>query len=185
MKKALTDYSGEFLPDLDLRDFSHETLAQLLAAYAKLHMGMDGFWYMSVMERHGNEEALACDMRVWDMMIKYEVKKLTQTLNIRGNDPIALMKIMQVSPPFQHMKFTADVENKNSIVMTVTYCLTLDALEREGKGRQQTTCGKVEPKLMQLYASSINPKMRAESLTPLPRQKKCDICCKWLIRVVS
>jgi hypothetical protein len=185
LKKALTDYSGGFLPDLDLQDFSHETLVQLLAAYAKLHMGMDGFWYMSVMERHGNEEALACDMRVWDMMIKYEVKKLTETLNIRGNDPIALMKVMQVSPSFQHMKFKADIENKNSIVMTVTYCLTLDALEKEGKGRQQTTCAIVEPKLMQLYASLFNPKMSAENLTPLPRQKRSDICCKWLFKVES
>ena len=183
--KELTDYSGEFLPDLDLQDFSRQTLAQLLAAYAKLHMGMDGFWYMNVMERHGNEEALACDMRVWDMMIKYEVKKLTQTLNIRGNDPIALMKIMQVSPSFQHMKFKADIENKNNIVMTVTYCLTLDALEKEGKGRQQTTCAIVEPKLMQLYASLFNPKMRTESLTPLPRQNRDDVCCKWLIKVES
>jgi hypothetical protein len=185
LKKALTDYSGEFLPDLDLKDFSHETLVQLLAAYAKLHMGMDGFWYMSVMERHGNEEALACDMRAWDMMIRYEVKKLTETLNIRGNDPIALMKMMQVSPLFQHMKFTADIENKNKVVMTVTYCLTLDALEKEGKGRQQTTCGIVEPKLMQLYASLFNPKMCAKNLTPLPRQNKDFVCCKWLFEVES
>jgi hypothetical protein len=183
--RALTDYSGEFLPDLDLKDFSHETLVQLLAAYAKLHLGMDGSWYMSVMERHGNEEALICDMRAWDMMIKYEVKKLTETLNIRGNDPIALIKLMQVSPSFQHMKFAAAIENKNKVVMTVTYCLTLDALEKEGKGRQHTTCTIVEPKLMQLYATSFNPKMSAENLTPLPRQKKSDICCKWLFKVES
>ena len=183
--KELTDYNGKFLPNLDLQDFSRETLVQLLSTYAKLHMGMDGFWYMSVMERHGKEEALACDMRVWDMMVKYEVKKLTETLKIQGNDPIALMKIMQVSPSFQHMKFTADIGNKNNIVMTVTYCLTLDALEKECRGRQQTTCAIVEPKLMQLYASLLNPKMRAESLTPLPRQNRDDICCRWLIKVES
>ena len=119
------------------------------------------------------------------MMIKYEMKKLTEALNIRGNDPIAFVKTMQVSPWFQHMKCTTDTEDKNSIVMTVTYCPTLDALEKEGKGRQQTTCGIVEPKLMQLYASLFNPKMRAESLTPLPRQNKEDVCCRWLIKLES
>jgi hypothetical protein len=183
--KELADYSGEFLPDLDFRDFSRETLAKLLTAYAKLYIGMDGFWYMSIMERHGNEEALACDMQAWEMMVKYEMKKLTETLNIRGNDPIAFVKTMQVSPWFQHMKCTTDIENRNSVVMTVTYCPTLDALEKEGKGRQQTTCAVVEPKMMQFYASLFNPKMRAESMTSLPRQKKDDVCCQWLIRLES
>jgi len=180
--RELADYSGEFLPDLSFQDFSREILLKLLTAYAKLYMGMDGFWYKSVMERHGNEEALACDMRAWDMMIKYEMKKLTETLNIRGNDPIAFMKILQVSPWFQHMKFKVDIEN-NNIVMTVTYCPTLDTLEKEGKGRQQTTCAIVEPKLMKLYALLFNPKMRAESLTPLPRQNREDVCCRWLIKL--
>ena len=95
------------------------------------------------------------------------MKKLTETLNIRGNDPIAFVKTMQVSPWFQHMKCTTEIENKNSIVMTVTHCLTLDALEKEGRGRQHTTCAIVEPKLIQLYASLFNPKMRAKNLTPL------------------
>lgn len=183
--KELTDYSSEFLPDLDFRNFSRETLVKLLTAYAKLYMGMDGFWYMSVMERHGNEEALACDMRAWNMMIKYEMKKLTETLNIRGNDPIAFVKTMQVSPWFQHMKSTVDIENENRVVMTVTYCPTLDALEKEGKGRQQTTCAIVEPKLMQLYANLFNPKMCAESISSLPRQNRDDVCCKWLIKLES
>jgi hypothetical protein len=75
------------------------------------------------------------------------------------------------------------MENKNSIVMTVTYCPTLDVLEKEGKGRQKTTCAIVEPEIMQHYASLFNPKMRAECLTPLPRQNRDDICCRWLIKL--
>jgi hypothetical protein len=181
--KELADYSGEFLSDLAMQDFSREALVKLLTTYAKLYMGMDGFWYMSVMERHGNEEALACDMRAWDRMIRYEMKKLTETLNIRGNDPIAFVKILQVSPWFRHMKFTADIENDTIAVMTVTYCPTLDALEKEGKGRQHATCAIVEPKLMQLYASLFNPNMRAQSLTPLPRQCPDDVCCRWLVKL--
>ena len=50
MEKALTDYSGEFLPNLNLKDFSRETLVQLVAAYAKLHMGIG--WVL-VYECHG------------------------------------------------------------------------------------------------------------------------------------
>lgn len=183
--KELTDYSGAFLSDLDFNYFTHETLVKLLTTYAKLYIAMDGFWYMSVMERYGNDEALACDMRVWDMMVKYEMKKLTEALNIQGNNPIAFVKTMQVSPWFQHMKTVVDIENENRVVMTVTYCPTLDALEKEGKGRQQTTCAIVEPKLMQRYASLFNPKMRAESLTKLPREHKDDVCCRWLIELES
>jgi len=184
MMKELADYSGEFLHELDFRDFSHDTLVNLLITYAKLYIAMDGFWYISVMGRNGNEEALACDIQAWNMMVKYEMKALTKALNIQGHDPIAFIKTMQVSPWFQHMKYTVDIENSGSIIMTVTYCPTLDALEKEGKGRQQAICN-LEPQIFQLYASLFNTDMRVESLAPLPRQRKNDHCCKWSVKLPS
>ena len=59
------DYSGEFDPDLKFEDFSKDTLIKLLGVCAKLYQTVDGYWYMSVKERAGNEEALACDFWVW------------------------------------------------------------------------------------------------------------------------
>ncbi len=58
----LDDYSGEFKPDLKPSDFSYEALEKLIKTYGQLYKALDGFWYLALMEKSGNDEALACDM---------------------------------------------------------------------------------------------------------------------------
>ena len=107
----LNDYSGELVPDLKLSDFSSDTLAQLLALYARLYMALDGFWYLTIKERLGNQEALACDIGTWEKLCPYEMAKLTKLLNIQGNDVTALIKAMQVTPWFWNTKYDIEVED--------------------------------------------------------------------------
>jgi len=181
MSKALDDYSKEFQSNLKLEDFSYDVIVKLLRLYAQLYIGIDGFWYLAVMERNGNDEALACDFLAWERGNKYEMRKITEALNIRGNDLIALMKTLQISPWFQHIKYRFDVSNDESnITLTVTYCPTLDALEKEGKGREVQICGTFEPVSFRNCASFFNPNIQVEPTTPLPRKRKDDICCQWL-----
>ncbi|MFC1894128.1 DUF6125 family protein [Chloroflexota bacterium] len=175
----MTDYSGEFLPNLKLNDFSHDTLADLLALYSKLYIALDGFWYLTIKERLGNEEALACDMRTWEIMSKYEMAKITKQLNIQGNDVIALMKAMQIAPWFRHIEHETEVRNPDDAIITVSHCATLDALEREGEGREDQICNMVDPILFKCYASFFNPDIEVKCLKSPPRKSKDEICCRW------
>ena len=177
--KKLNDYSGEFLPDLKPEDFSHDTLAELLRVYSQLYIAMDGFWYLAVMERSGNEEALACDLLAWEKVCKYEMAKVTKYLNIQGNDVIALMKAMQIAPWFHKIKCEVDIKDSNNATMTVTHCPTLEALEKEGGGRESQICGIVEPKVMKGYASFFNPRIEPRPIKLPPRKSKDGICCQW------
>jgi len=179
--RTLKDYSGDFLPDLKLSDFSHDTLVRLITLYSQLYIAIDGFWYLAAMERHGNDEALACDMRAWERAAKYEMKRITEALNIRGNDVAAFMKALQLTPWCQKMKYEMEIQSPNKAIFTVTYCPTLDALEKEGKGRQVPICAEVEPKILGWYASFFNPGMKFECLSPLPRKNKEDVCCVWSV----
>jgi len=177
--KKLSDYSGEFLPDLKLSDFSPDTLAQLLKLYAKLYIALDGIWYLAVKERVGDKEALACDIQAWEDTCKYEMARIKRQLKIRGNDVIALMKAFQICPWCLVMKFNIEIKNKNNALFTVTYCPTLDALEAEGKGREDEICNIVEPRIMRAYASFFNPDIEVKCLKSPPRKSKDDICCQW------
>lgn len=103
--RKLDDYSGEFLRHLKFSDFSPDTLAELLTLYCKLYMALDGFWYLTLQERSGNEEALACDISTWERVSKYEMAKITKQLNIQGNDIIALMKAIQITPWLRQTQF--------------------------------------------------------------------------------
>ncbi len=177
--KKLNDYSGEFRPDLRLGDFSPDTLVELLALYGKLYMALDGFWYLAIKERVSNEEALACDIRVWERASRYEMTNITKRLNIQGNDVIALMKGFQVSPWFWNLRHKVEIENRNNAILTITHCPTLDALENEGEGREREICQLVEPRIWNGSASAINPDMEVKCLKSPPRKNRDEICCQW------
>ena len=177
--RKLNDYSGEFLPDLKLSDFSPDALARLLKLYAKLYIAMDGLWYRTLKERLGDKEALACDIEVWERNCKYEMARLKRQLKIRGNDIVALMKAFQFCPWCLMMEFDITIKGKNSAVYTVTYCPTLDALEQEGGGREEEICNIIEPRIMKAYASSFDPDIEVKCLKSPPRKSKDAICCQW------
>ena len=175
----LSDYSGEPMPDLKLTNFSYNTLVELLKLYSRFYMALDGFWYLTIKERFSNEEALACDIEVWDKVRKYELTRITKLLNIQGKDIAALVKGMQISPWFRVIESKFEFRNKNSAILTVTDCPTLNALEKEGEGREDQICNIVEPKILKDYAHFFNPNIKVKCLKSPPRKNKGGICCQW------
>ncbi|MFC2002683.1 DUF6125 family protein [Chloroflexota bacterium] len=185
MLKKLRDYSGEFLPELKLEYFSSDARLELLKLSSRLYIGLDGFWYFAVQEKFGNDEALACDIKAWERTAKYEMAKLTKQLNIQGNDVVALMKALQLTPWYWTIKSRIEIENQISAVLTVTYCPTLNALEKEGEGRESQICDEVEHKVFKAYASFFSPDVEIKCLkSPLGRSKD-DICCQWRFKLGS
>ncbi len=177
--KKLNDYSGELLPDLKFSDFSPDTLADLLTLYSKLYLALDGFWYLTVKEKLGNEAALACDLEVLKKVANYEMVKVTELLNIGGSDVVAVMKAMQTTPWFRNTEHEIEIENQNAAVLTITHCATLEALEKEGKGRENEICRIVEPIVFKHYASFFNPNIEVRCPKSPPRKSKDEICCQW------
>ena len=175
----LTDYSGEFIQNLQPGDFSPETLAELLKLYAKLYIALDGFWYLTVKDRISNEEALACDIAAWEKVSKYEMKRITEALRIKGNDIVSMVKAMQLSPWFLHTKGKTEIFDGKRAVMMITYCPTLDALEKEGQGRENDICNTFEPVILKRYAAFFNPGIEVQCLKSPPRKSKDEICCQW------
>ncbi|MBN2186005.1 MAG: hypothetical protein JW732_00950 [Dehalococcoidia bacterium] len=175
----LEDYSGAFDPNISFDKLAKDTLVSLTKMYAKLYSAIDGFWYLSVKERINDDEALACDIWVWEKEIKYELGKLTKLLKIQGRDVITLIKALQVSPWFWVLKYKLGVENKNHVILTITDCPTLTALENEGTGREEKICKTVEPLIFKKYAEYFNPNIEVRHLMLPPRKNKDGICCQW------
>ncbi|MCK4222323.1 MAG: hypothetical protein KAX25_05565 [Dehalococcoidia bacterium] len=175
----LSDYSGEFNPNIRLEDFSKDFLLKLLELYSRLFLAIDGFWYLAVKKRAGNEEALSCDMWAWKKEVRYEMKRLRELLGIQGNDVVTLMKALQLTPFFQNVKCRIATTDRNHAVLTVTHCPTLEALEKEGEGRERGICKSIDATVFQEYADFVNPDIEARYLKLPPRQSKDEICCQW------
>ncbi len=179
----LDDYSGDFIPNLKPSDLSAEAVDKLVKVYAQLYKAMDGFWYMGVMDLHGNDEALKIDIAVWEKLCIYEMDKITRAFNIKGNDMKAMMKAFQLSPWAWNIKSDFEMINDNHVIWKVKHCPTVAALEREGRGRENDICNNVEVRLNELYARYFNPNAEVRRLKTPPRKDKDDIYCIWEFKI--
>jgi hypothetical protein len=179
----MDDYSGAFNPHLKPSDLSYEALDKLVRVYAQLYKALDGFWYLNVMDKHGNDEALQCDIQVWERLCKYEMDKITKAFNITGNNVMAMMKGFQLSPWSWNIKSEYELVNENHVIWKVTDCPTVRAMERENNGREQAQCNIVETRLNDAYAAYFNPKMKVACIKTPPRESKDDYFCKWEFKI--
>ena len=64
----LVDYSGDYDPEFSHAKLSKATLLRLREVYADYVRAVDGFWYLFIKEKWGNEVALEYDIAVWERL---------------------------------------------------------------------------------------------------------------------
>ncbi len=175
----LKNYSGEFRPDFKFSDFSAEFLSDLLRMYGRSYIAIDGFWYLGVKEHADNELALKVDLWAWDKETRYELKRITALAGIEGNGIDALFKFLQLVPWMQVTEYHLELESPKRGLLTVTKCSILEALEKEGQGREKEICTQVDGAVFRKYAAYFNPNIKVEPLFLPPRDDKQGICCRW------
>ena len=183
--KELVDYSGKFDPQFSYDKFTKETLLKLLKAYSEYMLRIDGFWYLTVMNKWGNDEALDCDIKVWDKGKPWEMRTISSLLNVHGDDIAALMKYIQVCPWMWIYPYEIDLKNPNHAVLTVNDCPTLLTIEKEGTGREKLLCHEAEPKVLGIMAHFFNPRIQVIPLKLPPRTDYSDCSCQWEFKLES
>jgi len=181
--RDLMDYSGDYDPGFSHQKLSRETLLKLIDVYCEYIRKIDGFWYVIVMDRWGNDQAVDCDIAVWERVKPFELKVITEALNIRGHDVISFMKYAQASPWVALTDYTIDIKNENQAVLTHQACPTLFALEREGTGREERQCREIDARFFRMMAQFFHPNMEASPLKLPPRKNSTDICCQWKFKL--
>ena len=164
---------------VQLERLSKAELIELVRLYSKLFLALDGFWYLAVKEIVDDETATACDLWVWDKYSRYEFKNIMPVRNIAAKDLEAFATAMSFSPWISNLKCKFTLEGKNKLTFTVLECPTLEAIRREGSGRENTFCQQVEPQLFQTIIKSFNPKGKATPIELPPATSTDNICCRW------
>jgi len=177
--EELRDYSAEFDPNLRLEDFSKDILVGLLKLYSRLLVTLDGLWYLSVKERISNEEAMTCDKWVWERALRYMTQDIAELIKVPGKDVVDFMKVLQARPMHLVIEEKMEMINRNDVVLTVTHCPTLEALEREGEGREETHCELACSIMRRKHTELFNPDMEVRCLKLPPRESREEICCQW------
>jgi len=177
--EELTDYCGRFDANFSHDRLTKDTLLKLLKAYNEYLLRVDGYWYLNVMKKWGNDEAFDTDVKVWEKAQLFELKTISKLLNIQGRDVETVMKYIQVSPWMWIYKYNIELKNANHGVMTIFHCPTLISLEKEGTGREKLICQEMEPKIMGIISGFFNPEIEVAALKVPPRKDYKDCCCQW------
>jgi len=179
----LQDYSGEFMPDLEMTDFSKEALVQLWQAGGKLYAGVDGLWYGMVKERYGEETARELSDEIWLKRggCELETRRVRKAMNIWGDDVASFLKFLQVDPAFAGiMDIKCELKDKHHGIATVIRCKVLQSLERQGNVAEvEYICKQLEPPGFQAGIQQFNPKLKATPLKLPPRESADEIACQW------
>jgi hypothetical protein len=178
---GMNDYAGEFKPDLTWDSFNEEMRLKGLELYRKMFLAVDGFWYLAAKERFGNEIAMEMDLWVWEKHMRYELKHLTRMFNITGNDVEAFFKASQLMAWAGNIRMELELITKQSGIMRVTHCPTIDALVKEGDGRERNFCRLIEQRMMDFQTAFFNPDMRAFPLRIPPETLGSTVCCEWKV----
>jgi hypothetical protein len=183
--KDLQDYSGEFIPDIRLQDFSKDALIRLLQEASRNYLGHDLVWAETIGKRYG-EASFSCHKEVWELGTPNEVLRGTRAMNISGNDVAAFLKYLQIDPGFGVLfGIKCELPSPDLGVLTVTHCPGLEWAEQYGPTEdfKKMACEEMEVPLFLKAAKLFNPNMKVNALKLPPRNSADDIACQWEIRL--
>jgi hypothetical protein len=176
----LKDYSGPYISNLKLEDFSKETLVKLWQGTSKLFMGIAGIYLSDLRAKDGDKIAYDMDSEVWRKMIPLELKFVTRAMNIQGNDVATVFKFLQCyACAGGQMDMELDLKNKNHGILTVKRCRPLEYLERNNEIVAGKHMCDMDLWGWQLQATIINPDIKVTCLKMPPRKSGEEITCQW------
>ena len=188
----LSDYSGKFVPDIRYDDFSKDALLKLVKLYSRIYLGYMGLWSTVLAEHMSAEEVFKYQTEVYLKTARlFEAPGIVKALNIKGNDVMALAKVMQMIPDGSSKDRgtydgTYEVKSNNHAILTIKSCKTLDWWENQGDTKSIDICcsvGGVEELTIVEYANFINPDIKITAIKVPPRKSKDEIACQWDIKL--
>ena len=184
----LKDYSGGLIsggtdPQMLLRSFSKEALANLLSQATRLYLRLSGDYENTITKRWGGDVSFECTVEAWDNHCPFNKESVCQALNIGGNDVEAYLKYMQMNPGLGLLyPMEWELKSPNQGIMTVTRCISLEYFERTGQDEYiRKCCGPegFEWHGFNLAARLFHPEMKVTALKNPPRKSKDEIACRW------
>lgn len=184
----LQDYSGTFIPNIRLQDFSKDALVRLLVATCHDYIGIDNLWLNTIRKRFGDEIALDCSKEVWETGWLREVQRTCRAMNISGNDIATLFKYFQVDPGCGVMfDITCELPSPDLGYFTVKRCWVLDKMEQLPRPEMmkaiKLACQELDVPLFQKTASYFNPGIKMKPVKLPPRQRNEEIACRWEVKM--
>jgi hypothetical protein len=190
----LDDYSGEFVPDLHLSDFSKEGLMKLVEVGGAIYGDVNRQWYKAAIKRFGQKVADEMHHEVWFAEGGAGDHENHVISNLMGfaeeSSETTAMKVWQCLPAMSaRMTLVFERAGEHEWTMQTPQCHVPETGEREGPAVMAYMCDKICGHL-ELFgfrhgAARWNEKIRIDPEKLPPRASEDEPHCKWRIRMTD
>jgi len=186
----LDDYSGDFVPDLHLSDFSKEGLMKLVEVGGSIYGAVNRQWYKEAIKRFGQEVADEMHHEAWFAdggAGDHENFTISTLMGFADEDAeTSAMKVWQCLPAMStRMTLTFEQKGDQEWEMHTPQCDVPETGEREGPEVMDYMCNEICGHL-ELFgfrhgAARWNEKIRIDPKKLTPRASKDEPHCRWRI----
>lgn len=190
----MDDYSGEFVPDLHLSDFSKDGLMKLVEVGGSIYGDVNRQWYRRVAERFGPDAADELHHEVWFAdggAGDHENHVISTLMRFRDqNDETTAMKVWQCLPAMStRMTMVFEPVGDHKWEMHTPQCDVPEQGEALGPEvmdyMANKICGHLELFGFRHGAAHWNERIRIDPVKLPPRAEADEPHCRWTIELTD
>jgi len=159
-----------------LESLSKEELLKCVDMLSKNLLTLDGYWFLGIEDRYGQEVAIDIDREAWERYAVSEARRVKAFLNITEgtlDDMEKAVQLVSIAPVS-----AVEVERRpNSVIYTVRNCRPQAARMKSGRG--EFPCKPVGIAHLSAFAREINPKFKTRCIRCPPDEHTRDAWCSW------
>ena len=180
----LADYSGKFIPDLRIEDFSKDILTRWSAEYGRQHLLQSGLWFNYFRTKMGVQIADESHWQIWEELQEvHEEDRPKVALDMWGHDVEACLKWFQMDMDFMDWDIDCEMKSPEHGIITVRNCSALRHFEKhQDIALLENACGLDVwgfPKAL----TRICPDAHTVCIECPPRKSKDRPSCVWDVKL--
>ena len=163
-----------------LNALTKEELIQLIEAYSKNWLAMDGVWFQSVERKYGMDEAIFHDEEAWKSYTVIEARRIKQFLGLPerpGLDGLAKALALRFYGNINDDEIIVSLDKKTLTYRTLK-CRVQEARERKQMGYHP--CKSVGIIEYSGFSRVIDDRITCECISCYPEITDTGCCCSWL-----
>ena len=161
-----------------LRNFSKETLIDLLEDQAKNWLAHDGLWFQAVEKQYGMEKAIEFDTEAWIRFTQIEAKRIMKRFDILPQGGIQALKKALQFRLYARINEQSLIEiDQNTLRFEMNDCRVQSTRKR--KGLEDFPCKSVGIAEYAYFAHTIDDRIRTRVICCPPDPHPEEYYCAW------
>lgn len=155
-----------------------ENLMEFVEEMAKRWLAHDGLWFQALEKEYGMEAAIKIDAAVWEKFSAVEAERIRKFFLIPEGGGIPALKKALGLRLYAFVNKQEIIElDENRIIFRMNHCRVQSARQR--KGLPDFPCKSVGLVEYEVFARTIDPRIKTRCLTCPPDDHPSEYYCAW------